>query len=689
MKKIFTYIALFSISMLTYGQADIYVEEVTSAGNVAATISNLGIIGNSFSGSFNVEGKPSCEYPAGSGIEHIFDGGLWVGGLINGEVAVSTGAVDASRGYSTGGAGFEFTSKNPLVERSALFNSPFFDPQAISHQDFSSTFYDTSLFVNTASSRIRINSHNTPLGIQVDFSALNWNFSFANFFVILNFEITNINSVPIDSVFIGYWMDGVVRNVNITPPGGSAFFNKGGNNYIDSLGLAYEFDATGDVGFTDSYVGIKYLGGELNGACPANESFDIHYNTWQFQNTSDPLYFFPTTDVQKYNKMTVGLNQLPDWPVISGSLNSPNNRSTLLSAGPFTRLEPGETVEVAFAVICARRVLDGLPATSNTPAQQANLIQNAGWAQTAYLGEDANNNCVLDPGEDRDGNQQITRFILPTPPDAPKMKVIAGNNRIDVYWSDNAEQSVDPISKEQDFEGFRLYKTAVGFDVQNTADIARDLNQVGAWDIPANVIGFDNGFEDIRLPSPVTFEGDSVSYYYHYVFENVPNGWQHVIALTAFDRGDEVNNLISLESSPLVNLSHVFAGKPANSSFAQGDPFVYPNPYNAGAFWEGASTFEEDRKLIFANLPAQAEVRIYTAAGDLVDVFDHEQSYKGDDSRWFNTYSDTSRIEFSGGEHAWDLLSRDNQIISRGLYLFVVTDRSTGEKKQGKFVIIK
>ena len=26
--------------------------------------------------------QPSCEYPKGSGIEHIFDGGLWIGGFI-------------------------------------------------------------------------------------------------------------------------------------------------------------------------------------------------------------------------------------------------------------------------------------------------------------------------------------------------------------------------------------------------------------------------------------------------------------------------------------------------------------------------------------------------------------------------------------------------------------------------------
>jgi hypothetical protein len=687
-KSLLTLINCLLLSTL-FAQADLYDEKVTSASNVAATISNLGLIGNSFSGSFNVEGNPSCEYPAGSGIEHIFDGGIWIGGVINGQIAVSTAAVDAAGGYSTGGTGFEVTSKTPLQERSSLFNSPFFNPNATSHQDYVSTFTDTSLFVNTSTGRIRIQGHNIPLGVKVDFQSFNWNFAFANFFVILNYRIENINPVPIDSLYLGFWADGVIRNVNITPPGGTAFYDKGGNGFIDSLDLAYEFDATGDIGFTDSYMGIKMLGAEINGECPTNPNYDIHYNTWQFRNTTDPLFFFPTSDVQKYNKLSAGLNQLPDWPDISRNISSPNNRSTLISSGPFTRLEPGESIDVAFAIICARRVFDGLPAAANTAAQKANLIQNAGWAQTAYLGEDANDNCILDPGEDRDGNGRITRFILPTPPDPPSMKVIAGDNKIDVFWSNESESSIDPISKEMDFEGYRLYKTAVGFDLQNTQDIVRDLNLVSAWDIPGNGNTFDNGFEDILLPEPVTFEGDSIEYYYHYTFENVANGWQHIIALTAFDRGDEVNNLQSLESTPLVNLRHVFAGKPANEAFANGDPFVYPNPYYAAASWEGVSTFEEDRKMVFANLPERCEIRIYTASGDLVDVIDHDENYQGDDIRWFGSYSNRDESVFSGGEHAWDLLSQDDQIISRGLYLFVVIDRATNEKKQGKFVIIR
>lgn len=669
--------------------ADVFDEKITTAGNIGGTVTNLGLIGNSFSGSFNVEGNPSFEYPVNSGIEHLFNGGLWVGGLINGQVAVSTGANDDASGYSPGKANFEFTSKTPLRERSTLFDSPFFTPTAVSHQDFVSTFTDSSSFINTGNNLIPIQDHLSPLKVEVNFESYNWNFAFANFFVILNFHIENINTVPIDSVFLGYWINGVVRNVNITPPGGTAFYNKGGNGFIDSLDMGYDFDAAGDVGFTDSYIGLKYLGSEYQGACPASPNFRVNYNVWQFRNSADPLYFFPVNDFQKYGKLGQGLNSLDSWQDILASLSNANNRSTLISVGPFSRLNPGESIDIAYAVVCARKANDGNPTSFNTPAQRANLIQNAGWAQTAYLGEDLNGNCMLDPGEDRNGDGKITRFILPTPPDRPNMKVIANDHSIEVYWSDNSEFSVDPISKEQDFEGYRLYKTAVGFDVQDIQDITQSLELIAEWDIPGNGIFYDIGFEDIRLEDPVEFEGDTTLYHYKYVFENIANGWQHVVALTAFDQGDEVNNLESLESAPLSNLRRVFAGKPANDDFANGDPFVYPNPYYARADWEGSSQFEEDRKIIFANLPKRCDIRIYTLSGDLVNVINHDEAYNGSDSRWFETYSDPSKTVFSGGEHGWDLLSADNQIIARGLYLFVVVDSDTGKKFRGKFVVIK
>lgn len=673
-------------------------EKYTTASNIGLTVNNFGIIGNAFGGSFDLEGFPSCEYPRGSGIEHVFDGSLWVGAKINGSVtAVTTGAIDAAAGYTTGARGFEFSAPvgAGLNERSSLFDSPFYDFNAISHQDFVADFADTAIFI--PGTNILIQNHTNPLDIGVHMETYNWNYPFANFFVILNFRITNVGTNTLDSLYLGYWTDNVVRNVNITQPGGSAFFNKGGNGYIDSLYMSYEFDAAGDTAFTQSYCATKFLGSEDKFGFQhpkVRPSLVPHYNVWQFNNTSDPLYFFPQDDFSRFAKMSSGLNHFAppqvDWETqIKPLLKTANNRTSLISFGPYASLNPGDHIDVAFAVICAKRYEDGRPISADTDEQRKNLEQNASWAQTAYNGEDANFNGVLDPGEDKDNDGKIDRFILPSPPSIPRVKVVPSDKKIDVYWTKASEFSVDPISNQQDFEGYRLYKTTVGFDVKDVVDITKDLKVVAEYDTPANGIFFDNGFSSVALASPVTFEGDTNRYYYRYTFENIQNGWQHAISLTAFDRGDPVNNLESLESSPVANMARVFAGKPGNDGFANGDPFVYPNPYYAGASWEGASTFEEDRKIMFANLPSECTVRIYTVAGDFVDEFTHNEAYTGEESRWFVTYSDPQSTKFSGGEHAWDLLSRDNQIIARGIYLFSVQDAKTGDIFKGKFVVIK
>jgi hypothetical protein len=316
------------------------------------------------------------------------------------------------------------------------------------------------------------------------------------------------------------------------------------------------------------------------------------------------------------------------------------------------------------------------------------------FAQTAYNGEDANFNGVLDPGEDRDGDGKITRFVLPSPPNIPRTKIIASENKIELYWSNNSESSVDPISKKKDFEGYRIYKSTLGFDVKETQDIARSLKLTSEYDRNDNKLFNNTSFGEITLEDSLTFgeisnSGDTIYYHYKYTFENIQNGWQHAIAVTSFDQGDEINNLQSLESSALPNLKRVFAGTKGNDDFKNGDPFVYPNPYYGVAAWEGLSTNPEDKKIYFANLPSDCQVRIYTVAGDLVDEFEHNDSYNGSDIRWMSTYSDPTGTVFAGGEHAWDLLSKDNQIIARGTYLFSVRDNKTGEIYKGKFALIK
>ena len=86
-----------------------------------------------------------------------------------------------------------------------------------------------------------------------------------------------------------------------------------------------------------------------------------------------------------------------------------------------------------------------------------------------------------------------------------------------------------------------------------------------------------------------------------------------------------------------------------------------------------------------------SRITITTAGGDYIDSFEHHEEYDGTDIRWFRSFGaeDASRNAFSGGEHAWDLLSRESQIIARGMYLFTVEDLDNGQSFTGTFLIVK
>ena len=88
----------------------------------------------------------------------------------------------------------------------------------------------------------------------------------------------------------------------------------------------------------------------------------------------------------------------------------------------------------------------------------------------------------------------------------------------------------------------------------------------------------------------------------------------------------------------------------------------------------------------FRHLPAEAEIRIFSLAGDLVDIIQHDESYKGQD---INNIDERKNPLMSGGEHAWDLITMYDQATASGLYLFTVEDKNSGKIKEGKFLIIK
>ncbi|MBU4444478.1 hypothetical protein KJ656_05270 [bacterium] len=666
----------------------------TSAGNIGITISNFGTFGDGFVQQAPID-QPSCEYPKGSGIEHLFVGGLWVGGVTTSGTHVSTAAFNTPRLSGGGSVNFEFTNTasptDIVTERSSIPENKYFSYDAISHQDFIADFSDTNTIVPGTSVQI---PYHVPMGVSAHMETYAWNFPFADAFVIFNYTINNVWDDTLTDVYVALWADLVVRNTNITPPRvGSPFYLHAGVGYIDddSTKIVYCYDYNGDPGFSDSYVGIALLGAN---ALKNDTKYygKMYHNWWLFSGGDADEDRAPSDEGSRYQRMRESISENYFRQNV---FQSPGNRMSLISTGPFETIAPDSSINVVFALICGKK--SGVnPSTIDDDIAKQNLIENTRWAYRAYNGEDSNRNGILDYAgtdstEDINGNGKLDRYILPTPPAAPYVKVIPGNKQVTLLWDERAEESIDLITKKSDFEGYRIYRSFVGAD-RSSEGITSNMGLIAEFD---NIDGlfYDTGLDSIILQEPVseivTLEGikDTIHYKYRYVVDNLHNGWQYAFSVTAFDSGDIKLKLKSLESSKLQNMNIVSPGTPVNDDIDVNKVGVYPNPYRSNALWDGS--FERERKLFFYNLPENCEVRIYTLAGDIVDRFIHHgMEYNGSDIKWYEQFSLGNTV-FSGGEHAWDLVSKYDQAIATGLYIYTVKDLDDGSVFKGKFLVIK
>ena len=702
------------VFILTYSAANLnaqasFEREETSVGTLGLSITNYGTIGKPDVRN-NPESGFSMRYPSSTGTEHLFEAGIWIGALYNNsQLRVSTSSVTTSGGYARGGAGFEFTADNILLRRSSNPGNEFFSNQSVGEQDIIADFTDRRRDINGTP----ISGHETPLYSDVRMESYNWGFPFTENFSIIKYEITNNSeqyaaAASWDSVFVGTYADLVVRNVNTATETGGAFFNKNGLGYLDSLYTTYVFDAgSPDDPMINTYGAISIIGAEYRGNFfhPTNKEYleqqgitapKIGPSYWLF-GSGTGIFRGPSNDTDRFTRMaeefpldeTAADGQTYREALRTDGQTGAGNYISFISIGPFPEVAPGETITLYFAYSAALKPEEFQGTSPNikeidTEASRANLTQTISAINRVFQGEDANNNGVLDPGEDTNGDGELTRYLFPTPPDNPNVRIELEEGKASIYWDKTAEFSVDRVSGEEDFEGYRIYSSQLGDQQSDKPRLIRE------FDIPGNQIAFDTGFEEVALNEPETFEGDTTEYWYRYELDGLLSGWQYQLSVTAFDGGSSTFDIGSLESSTTANSVRIFPGSPVNENFDSNSKEykvgVYPNPYRINASWDGSN--EDTRKLNFYNLPAEAEIRIYTVAGDIVAELEHNSATYNGDITWFDNFSDNPRI-IAGGEHAWDLQSDANQILSTGLYLFTVKDLDSGRVQTGKLLIIK
>lgn len=176
--------------------------------------------------------------------------------------------------------------------------------------------------------------------------------------------------------------------------------------------------------------------------------------------------------------------------------------------------------------------------------------------------------------------------------------------------------------------------------------------------------------------------------YYKSTINYPPKGVEYYISITAWDRGIPSVDLVSLESGRDGNMKIFFPGPTAAGNMD--NIYVVPNPYVGQSKFDGRRSRDlkgdRSRRLWFVNVPERCTIKIFTLAGDLVDQIEHNGAYQED----IITISKAANSGLApSGLASWNLLSKNEQIIAPGVYLFSVKDKDSGNIKVGKFVIIK
>lgn len=349
------------------------------------------------------------------------------------------------------------------------------------------------------------------------------------------------------------------------------------------------------------------------------------------------------------------------------------------------------------------------------------------WVRYGY------DNGKLDTG---DG---VPDFAGPPPPPSPKIKVDYHNNDVIITWCSHefydkddgtkgvtgSEFFIDPFSRERDFEGYQVQISIkdrpreyielfsvdrMNYGYENVVKVGEYLdNPVSADSVLANPDMFPPTMSYVDKIYNLTPFGDNRSMYesysndfytytatpdssqfdlygviwnYKFILHNKQYAKENYIAVTASDYGAPKSGVPPLQSSPSVNGRSIIPAKIEGSK----EVIVVPNPYRDDANyddlgWEntdGGDWYEQDRKIVFMNLPRRCVIRIYTLAGDLCKTITH------------NGYAEDG-TPFHYGEYGayWNFINENNQAVVSGIYLFSVQDVDSDYEFVGKFVIIK
>ncbi|HEU4365102.1 MAG TPA: hypothetical protein VFT13_06505, partial [Candidatus Krumholzibacteria bacterium] len=351
--------------------------------------------------------------------------------------------------------------------------------------------------------------------------------------------------------------------------------------------------------------------------------------------------------------------------------------------------------------------------------------------------------CGYDPATDDtlkfmtgvNGAETQIFWIVGTAPPPPFMRIDdTSTDGVTVYWDNFSETQPDVKTLADDFEGYRvfradnwtrpsgtsadngppreLWKLLVGMDIVNNfgedtgleryryEPLKHILSPSAKRDMMNTIKQYLTEYPGGQPPCPQgvtpevcdTLEAlaawemgltDRGRQYYRYVDRSMHRGRPYFYAVTAGDHVivDEQARIYAegLIGDPSSNFMFIEPAGPSQQDYAYDEEqvFVVPNPATTESMqpWTLGPNNDDPTgiKVEFRNLPSdRGTIRIFTIAGDLVEEIN------------FDGRSGNGTVE-------WDLVSRNGQDVTSGVYLFSVdTDTNAAFKRKiGKFVVIR
>jgi hypothetical protein len=476
---------------------------------------------------------PSAEYPAGSNLEYLFQGGLWVGAIVDDSAYATLGCDGWQWIYEM------WPDKDPegaIKEKSIRLTASCYSPDAISEQDIIAVYTDTCAKppLCPGCPDPFDNRDHFPLNIQVTQKSYSWSYEYAEDFVLIDFTIKNIGFKRIKDMYMGLYIDADVQHID-EPPRGSygaqddicgfrELVTAPKGDCTDTVNLAWISDNDGHgsqdggerakvftskspIAVTGTRVvrspklGLKY---SFNWWISNGDVSDRDWGPWKAENQKrwaemnpygsgnnfpDNVLGTPGGDVSKYFVMS---NQefdydqiyscatydgwLPPRENLCGDLANGFDTRYLLSFGPFDEISPGESLLVTIGYIAGDnfhvdpRNLSRDPSMTKPDEFYANLDFSDFETNATWAAKVYDN-----PELDFPCGDGTPDFKGPPPPPSPVLSFHTERGKVKISWNGKAtERTRDSFNGSLDFEGYRIYMSRSG--------LTNDYALLGSYD---------------------------------------------------------------------------------------------------------------------------------------------------------------------------------------------------------------